>query len=223
MKRVVVTAFALLLSLFVIIPQAAAETITFTDSSSDAIGVGFETYWVKITNPYSPAAQPIGLEIATDYPATGITVGAWATRPADFFFYDSTGNYAIPLVSHDGFSAGSWYRVTSFAVSDDFAPSSGGYIYTHDVPVSITAGTFLGQQSAVNWVTNPDGTSKWVIDLPPGTVYEDVPSFSFVWGTATCANDVIEGSYTAVPDGGATVALLGFALIGLGTLRRKLR
>jgi len=60
--------------------------------------------------------------------------------------------------------------------------------------------------------------------MPGGTVFEgaqDLP-FSFIWGTATCANDVISGSYP-VPDGGATATLLGCAFLGLAALRRKFR
>jgi len=222
MKRSFVAASALLLCLLVAAPQVMADTITFTDPSNDAIGVGFESYWAKVTNPYGSPSALISFELATDYPMAGITVGGWATRPADLFFYDSTGNYAIPLVTHDGFNAGSWYRVLTYAVSDDFEPAGGGFIYNHNVPVSILTGTYLGYQGGVSWIDNGLGQSNWLISLPAGNIYEDVPSFSFVWGTATCANDVISGSYP-VPDGGSMVMLLGMALMGLAGVRRMMK
>jgi hypothetical protein len=67
--------------------------------------------------------------------------------------------------------------------------------------------------SAAGWV----GTGNDVIRI-------DV--FQVGTGTTAASNPfgvLYHGSYTSVPDAGATVALLGSALIGIGVLRRRIR
>jgi hypothetical protein len=52
------------------------------------------------------------------------------------------------------------------------------------------------------------------LGVTPGT-------YEWTWGTGL-ANQNFTLQIGAVPDGGSTVSLLGFALVGLAALRRKL-
>jgi hypothetical protein len=44
--------------------------------------------------------------------------------------------------------------------------------------------------------------------------------WTFVWGTATCANDTFSGQVVGVPEPGSLL-LLGVGFAGLGVYRRK--
>jgi hypothetical protein len=197
------------------------------DSPSDAIGTEFEGYGINVIN-WTPGLNSgnLAFDIFTDYPKAGITVGDWATTAADLFFtetyHGSDYLWALPLVSHGGFAAGTMYAVGSFLVSDDFDPSLGSYIYNHNVPVQVSAiGNNYGWDSfgggSVVW--NDLGTSgnpDWRIRVTTGIWEDDAnASMKLLWGTATCGNDVIE---TPEP---ATMLLLGLGLVGVGLLRRK--
>ena len=101
------------------------------------------------------------------------------------------------------------------------------------------SGDFVGIQ-----VFNFDGVGpNGILFVPQGYVSGAALSDSMIFNNATFASlGVIPGTYVwtwgtglpnqnftliiggvGVPDGGSTVSLLGFALLGLATLRRKLR
>ena len=111
---------------------------------------------------------------------------------------------------------------TSFGSGGDFSPnaSSGDH-------VGIVNTFFPGLLVPQGYVSNTalsdsmtfDNATIHSLGLTPGT-------YVWTWGTGTGLSNqnftlVIVGS-NAVPDGGSTVSLLGFGLLGLAALRRKL-
>ena len=208
------------------------QAYTINDTVPDAIGVRtFEGYGINVYN-YTPGVNSGGIviDLFTNYPQAGLTVGSWITKPADLFiketYYGNSYLWAIPLVDHgDGFPVGTMYAVKSYNVSDFYEPVGGGYTYNHNVPVHIaTQGSNYGWGSigsfSVTWDTLvPPGSPDWRIHIT-SNIYQDDPNgvFSFTWGTATCANDVISGT---VPEPGILI-LLGIAMSAIGAASWKI-
>jgi hypothetical protein len=238
MRRFLAVSLALVLVLFF---SSMAMAYTINDSpANDSIGFPeYETYGINVLN-FTPGVNsgPITMQIFTNFPQSGITVNGsppWATIPADVFI---TENYqgidylwAVPLVNHGAYSVGNMYAVGTALLSNDLDPSGGtGYIYNPNVNVQIaTTGSNYGFSSfgggSVSWIAQA-GSPDWMVNVALG-IFEDDPfsTMSFLWGTATCANDVVFGQ---VGGGGepnvpipSTVLLLGSGLVGLVGLRQK--
>ena len=115
------------------------------------------------------------------------------------------------------------YRVFS-------GPANFGSGGQHNATESLSSGNFVGIQASVDELFVPHGyisnsalssSATWTgatfasLGVTPGT-------FVWTWGTGANQNFTLIIGGAGVPDGGSTVSLLGFGLLGLAALRRKL-
>jgi hypothetical protein len=215
MKKMMIRLMMILATL-VIVAGANAYTVTINDTApNDGIGAEFQTESFSFT----AMEVPFIIDIYTNYTLAGLTVGSWTTQPADILLdgaSNGTGwDYAIPLVTHGIFNAGTIYSVTSLYMSDFFAPAGGGYIFNSNMPVWLKEGSSLGFAGNV---ADTDHGIKFQWD---GGYWNDAGAdyLTVGWATATCANDFISGG-APVPEPG-TILLLGGGLLGLGFYSRK--
>jgi hypothetical protein len=233
------------LTLILALLPGAAMAYTINDAVPDSIGYpAFETYGMNVLN-WTPGTNSGGVayQLYTNIPQAGVVINGtpvWATTPADLFI---TENYmgvdyqwAIPLVSRTGFTAGVQYAVGTVLTSTDIYNANGGgaYNYNPNIPVQVaTVGDNYGYASfgggSVSWASIGAGLPDWMITVQSGMWEDDAfATLTFLWGTGTCANDILTGQ---VGGGGnpnvpvpPTVWLLGSGLlgmVGLGWRRRN--
>lgn len=221
--------FLLVLACLMTMP-VGAQAYTINDNVPDSIGYPvYESYGITVYN-FTPGTNSgnIVIDLFTNFPPTGNTVGSWITKPADLFitetYQGSQYEWAIPTATHDSFQAGYLYAVGTYKVSDDFDPSPGSYSYNHNFPVWIdSVGSNYGWTSIAGSVaySGPSASMPYYTYRITTGFYEDDPSavLAFRWGTATCANDIITGQIpTPIPP---AFLLLGSGLVGLLTVRRR--
>lgn len=140
---------------------------------------------------------------------------------------------AVTLGNLLGANTGTVFFNPTFKTSQDLFLPSGlsqfGGVYTTNInsagppsfkiPVKATGGTSTGT-ATVTWASlgATEPLFSFAIDL------DDIAGLntnnaSFLWGTATCGNDVITGTVPVPP----TLLLLGSGLLGLGFMRRRMK
>ena len=184
------------------VQPAQAYTVTLQQMGSDVVATG------------SGAINLTGLTFASG----GFSVsGGMGPSIANLIVADGTG-----LSRYTGFSGPSSFGPGTTIVSDSsdsgdsvgiigaggFFPGPGIFL-----PAGYVSGTGLSDSSTYNSATFAS------LGVTPGT-------YVWTWGTGLPnQNFTLQiglGVPPPVPDGGSTVSLLGFALLGLAALRRKL-
>ena len=204
---------------------STATGASWTDVIGDSI---FNTTEIDVTFNNND----VTFKILTPFPAVGSSVPGTFVAAADLAIdLGSNGSFdkGIVLNGRSGFAAG-LYNVTSnsnWNTSIDVWHST-GYIYGGQYDQSapknpytqINTGTFV----SVSGFLVTQGSNEIDITLPGVNSAQDWNNFNFFWGTGTCDNDGIAGHVQRtgidVPEP-ATMLLLGFGLVGLVGLKRK--
>ena len=175
---------------------------------------------VQLAQAYSVTLEQVGSDVVATgsgpLDLTGLTlVVTYASLPAQIFpvlgqIVTGSGG------ATDGYQ-GSISGPTSFGgVFFTFASSGSGDSVgifrdtsTLLVPSGYVSGTALSDSATYNNATFAS------LGVTPGT-------YVWTWGAGANQNFTLQIGPAGVPDGGSTVSLLGFALLGLAALRRKL-
>jgi hypothetical protein len=203
---------------------------------TDVIGNEFNTYGIDL----SQDGSLLKIDIYTDFSGTftgGTGDSSINLVAADLFLnLDGVSGYefAVAFSDHDSFSKGSIYSVSSAFTSKNKLEEIPGWYYGEywhsldDSPiVQIETGSNKKDATLADYfpiaLQSHEADYLWslTIDLLDFNVdyKKDIGIF---WATATCANDIIEGTahVNPVPEP-ATMLLLGSGLIGLAGFGRK--
>ena len=152
----------------------------------------------------------------------GLTQSAKATPVLNAgFLYDeieaaNTNSLGSPYVFGYGFA-------TTFSITDAFAVGDTYYVYDFG---SLILTTTVAAGAPFATPGDPTGEAAWESGAYSIGSILLAPGLHFITVQGDCAAGCPAGFYdrldVAVPDGGWTVSLLGFALVGLGMVRRKL-
>jgi hypothetical protein len=205
------------------------------DIQKVVVDVTASTVNVDIYTNFAPGTNGTSIAPYTD----GLTYNI-----GDFFFtVGGTLKYGIPLYDHAGspnggpsgsnVTAGNVYQILSATngvmTARQALNNPGGYIYRPDEVVLLlnNTGTLdpLGTGSVHVDTSGTNPEFKISLSLPSSIsgFYSDMSGGN--WGihfaSASCGNDIIDGTNSQVPEP-ATFVMLGGALLGLGLIRRRM-
>ena len=237
-----------------LVPAAptGAQPIVYTDTyggnhnpavtccSGDVIGElgGFDIESITFTQ-WSPSS--IKGDIKFNYNFGDATLADYVFDPAHpsgsglkvgdlLFSVGGTFKYGMPLVSHDGLTAGSLYSITHVLTSNDFGLDSSRYIWRFNTPVRIDP---IGSTLLTTGSVSTSNIGFYEVDanfnlVPGSSFYTEFSNNAMVvqFASAICANDVlmalIEAPSVHMPEP-STWMLLCFGLIGLAVWQWRQR
>jgi hypothetical protein len=195
--------------------------------------VGFDTTTIKVYLNYGGGST---LSPFTD----GLPL-----RIGDFFMYRpgtstptnvGTGAYGVVLNSHGAFVTGGVYAIGTNGIGTATADqllNNTNYVYRRDVDVLMTGAApgyplALGSVN-VSTVGNGTTTARFLATIQfanPANFFNSLVNanneIAFSFSSAICANDLITGTVSAVPEPAEWAALLaGLGLIGVLVRRRR--
>ena len=214
-----------------------AHAYMFNDPIGDRIGGAiYEIYGMDIKQTGSNFV----FDLFSNYTGSN-TVGAWTTLPADFAISvdgdSSDYEYGVAFRNHSSTDnptvlKGDLYRidkslnnasggiVNGWYISDHYAPSA-GYGYNHDKPVGIGGGTWLKNVN-VTWNSigmSPDWKVSFALEANDFLVNNE-HAFDFFVGSATCANDFMDGHVNVIPEP-ASIIMMIMGLFGFGFFKKR--
>jgi hypothetical protein len=166
---------------------------TYDGNPGDAYGGrDFATYGMDVA--------PGGVSLYTNWyqvwiPQDPVEDSYWAKPYADLFIYTPSGLQGVPLIDHNGLTAGSRYQVT-------------GYQEARGYPNWMLAGSLVSSSIGLVTVSPLSGSPDWLVYVP----FLTDPGWGYLWTTSECANSVVEGHPTPEP---STFLLLAVAMVGI--------
>ena len=156
-------------------------------------------------------------------------------NPGDLIFKSGSNNYAIPLTSHSGLTAGQLYSVgaSDLKTADQVIGHHSNLIYRNNEIVWATGGAVNGSPisfsvaclsgTPVNGQC-PSGVNELIVTLsfdPNDAFWTDLSTqgMNVHFASATCANDIIDG-FIPTPEP-STLLLLGSGLVAAGVAVRR--
>jgi len=160
------------------------------------------------------------LGAGTEYGDFFVSTNGWNPYGTAPYMADNNANGEIWEYAFD-VQTGGLYDITmaqsNILFAEDTMPST-GYVFRTGQETAIDTTGLTAYTTTSSGGTYDGSYYSFLIDI--GGLNWDLADLGFHWASATCANDVIEGSAAPVPEP-ATMLLLGTGLIGLAGFSRK--
>ena len=184
---------------------AIAVTSLFCARPAEAYTVRLKEVGANVVANGSGAINLTGLTLSV----SGILVPGTIAANLGLIQIGQLGNLLVDqytgITGPTSFGPGSFFSANTG--SGDFVGIA-GHAGDIDVPGGYVSGAPLSDSMTFNSATFAS------LGVIPGT-------YTWTWGTGANQNFTLQIGAAGVPDGGSTVSLLGFGLLGLAALRRK--